>query len=83
MTYTAPGVYVEEDTRTPMPLAGVATGVPCFFGFTQQGPYLKPTRITSPTEFSAIFGPRVRRAGQATRRGKDRALRRGSQRSGS
>ena len=59
MVYTAPGVYVVEDDRTPMPLTGVPTGIPCFFGFTQQGPYLKPTRISSLTEFNAIFGPRV------------------------
>ena len=59
MVYTAPGVYVVEDDRTPMPLTGVPTGIPCFFGFTHQGPYLKPLRINSLTEFSAIFGPRI------------------------
>ncbi len=60
MVYTAPGVYVVEDDRTPMPLTGVPTGIPCFVGFTDQGPYLTPTRIGSLTEFNAVFGPRLR-----------------------
>ena len=57
--YRAPGVYVVEDQTTPMPLTGVPTGIPCFFGFTQQGPSFAPTRITSMNEFYAIFGRKV------------------------
>ncbi|QDU68939.1 phage tail sheath family protein [Engelhardtia mirabilis] len=57
-TLSAPGVYVFEDQSTPMPLSGVPTGVPCFFGFTHQGESLKPRRIKSLNEFYAVFGGR-------------------------
>lgn len=57
-TFRAPGVYVLEDQSTPMPLSGVPTGIPCFFGFTEKGRSLKPTRITSFNQFRAMFGGR-------------------------
>ncbi len=57
-TFRAPGVYVIEDQSTPMPLSGVPTGTPCFFGFTEQGESLKPRRIKSLNEFNSVFGGR-------------------------
>lgn len=55
MEYKTPGVYVEEVSTLPPSVAGVATAIPAFIGYTQQGP-TTPTRITSMLEYETIFG---------------------------
>jgi len=62
-TYKTPGVYIEEVSRLPPSVAGVATSVPAFIGFTEQAIDEKgndltnvPTRITSLLEYEQYFG---------------------------
>ena len=63
MAYNTPGVYVEEISALPPSVAGVATAIPAFIGYTQQATLytagdltLKPTRITSMVEYEKYFG---------------------------
>jgi phage tail sheath protein FI len=63
MAYNTPGVYVEEISALPPSVAGVATAIPAFIGYTQQAMLytagdltLKPTRITSMVEYEKYFG---------------------------
>jgi len=63
MAYNTPGVYVEEISALPPSVAGVATAIPAFIGYTQQATQntagdltLKPTRITSMVEYEKYFG---------------------------
>ena len=56
--YQHPGVYVEELRTFPPSVAGVATAIPAFIGYTQfatQG-FFKPLRITSLLEYEEFFG---------------------------
>ncbi|MES2626864.1 MAG: phage tail sheath C-terminal domain-containing protein [Pseudomonadota bacterium] len=62
-TYKTPGVFIEEVTRLPPSVTGVATAVPAFMGFTEQAVNEKgedltdvPTRITSLKEYELYFG---------------------------
>ena len=55
MEYKTPGVYVEEVSTLPPSVAGVATAIPAFLGYTQKGP-TAPTRISSMLEYESIFG---------------------------
>ncbi len=59
-SYKTPGVYVEEISTLPPSVAGVATAVPAFVGYTKIGPKegADPTikRISSLLEFISIFG---------------------------
>ena len=63
MEYRTPGVFVEEVTLLPPSVAGVATAIPAFVGYTEvtqdsSGDSLlnRPIRITSLLEFSELFG---------------------------
>src|SRR6478736_4714810 len=50
-----PGVYINEIDAFPPSIAQVATAVPAFVGFTENGPTV-PTRISSFMEFEQLFG---------------------------
>jgi phage tail sheath protein FI len=63
MAYKTPGVYVEEPQSLPPSVAGVATAVPAFIGYTQIAKesvdgdlILKPKRITSFVDYQTYFG---------------------------
>ncbi len=55
MTYSAPGVYVEEISTLPQSVAQVATSIPAFIGATERGNGTVK-RITSLLEFTETFG---------------------------
>lgn len=62
-SYSTPGVYIEEINTFPPSIAGVATAIPAFIGYTakatgKQGEELtkEPVRITSLIEYEALFG---------------------------
>lgn len=58
----APGVYVEEPSAFPTAVVGVQTAVPLFVGYTEfaglngRSAYGRPVAITSPADYSAVFG---------------------------
>ena len=60
--YKTPGVYVEEISTLPPSVAGVATAVPAFIGYTakasRNGKSLdgNPTHITSMLDYQMMFG---------------------------
>src|SRR5688500_4894489 len=55
--YLAPGVYVEEQDRGPIPIEGVSTSTAGFIGVTQRGPFQgRPKLVTSFAEFERQFG---------------------------
>lgn len=55
--YRTPGVYIEEAQTIPPSVAAVATAVPAFIGFTDDGTLQdQPTRITSLIEYEQLFG---------------------------
>jgi Bacteriophage tail sheath protein len=56
VAYKHPGVYVEEIPSEVRPIAGVSTSDTAFVGFFPRGPILKPTKVTSFTEFERRFG---------------------------
>ena len=63
MAYNTPGVYVEEISALPPSVAGVATAIPAFIGYTEMATMttdgdltLKPKRITSQVEYEKYFG---------------------------
>lgn len=63
MIKNTPGVYVEEIPALPPSVAGVATAIPAFIGYTEKATRktagdltLKPTRITSLAEYQIYFG---------------------------
>lgn len=53
--YLAPGVYIEEVDTGNKPIEGVATSTAGFLGITERGP-LKPTLVTSFSEYARLFG---------------------------
>jgi Bacteriophage tail sheath protein len=53
--YLAPGVYVEEVDTGNKPIEGVATSTAGFLGICERGP-LKPTLVTSFSEYTRLFG---------------------------
>jgi phage tail sheath protein FI len=59
-TYRTPGVYIEEVSTLPPSVAEVATAVPAFIGYAENGPVgaAPPAveRIASMLEFSTAFG---------------------------
>ena len=58
-SYYTPGVYVEEIPKFPPSVAGVATAIPAFIGYTEITPDedgIVPRRITSLLEYEALFG---------------------------
>ena len=58
-TYKTPGVYVEELSKLPPSVAGVATAIPAFIGITETCPEGKenvPVKIISLLDFESKFG---------------------------
>jgi phage tail sheath protein FI len=53
--YLAPGVYIEEIERGPLPIEGVPASVAAFLGETERGP-VTPRMVTSYKEFQQWFG---------------------------
>lgn len=56
VTYSTPGVYVEEIPTLAPSVASVATAVPIFIGYTEKGPLLKPIRIDTMLDYVNLFG---------------------------
>lgn len=57
---TTPGVYVNEISLFPPSVAQVATAIPAFIGYTEKDDTGGiPTRITSLSEYEALFGTAV------------------------
>lgn len=55
--YLSPGVYVEEISTGPRPIAGVATSIAGMVGATARGPESgKPRLVTSMLDFHRLFG---------------------------
>jgi len=54
--YKTPGVYVEEKSMLPPSVAGVATAVPAFIGYTEKPAKKSIQPITSLLEYQTIFG---------------------------
>lgn len=54
--YKTPGVYVEEKSMLPPSVAGVATAVPAFIGYTQKKAERSIQPISSLLEYETIFG---------------------------
>jgi phage tail sheath protein FI len=57
--YLAPGVYVEEVDTGNKPIEGVATSTVGFLGVAERGP-IRPTLVTSYSEYRRLFGGYVR-----------------------
>jgi uncharacterized protein len=55
-SYFSPGVYVEEVSTGPKPIAGVPTNVAAIVGKTERGPDLSPERLTSWNDYVTQFG---------------------------
>ncbi|MGZ4351979.1 MAG: phage tail sheath subtilisin-like domain-containing protein [Gaiellaceae bacterium] len=55
-TYLSPGVYVEEVSTGPKPIAGVPTNVAAILGKTEKGPLLEPKRLTDWNGYLSTFG---------------------------
>ncbi|WP_333873253.1 phage tail sheath family protein [Methylobacter sp.] len=56
VTYSTPGVYVEEISTLAPSVASVATAIPAFIGYTEKGPLLEPTRIDTMLDYVSLFG---------------------------
>ena len=56
MQQKTPGVYVEEVSKFPPSVAGVATAVPVFIGFTEIGERFTPVKVTSLLDYTEKFG---------------------------
>lgn len=54
--FATPGVYIKELNLLPPSVAEVSTAIPAFVGYTEKGPSLEPSRITSMLEYEEIFG---------------------------
>ena len=55
--YKTPGVYVKEISKFPPSVAGVATAIPAFIGFTEKTDYqLTAMRINSLLDYEKLFG---------------------------
>lgn len=58
--YKTPGVYVKEISKFPPSVAGVATAVPAFIGFSEKTPFAggtdQPVKVTSLLDFESKFG---------------------------
>jgi phage tail sheath protein FI len=55
-TYLSPGVYIEEVSTGPKPIAGVPTGAAAIVGKTERGPQLDPTRLSNWQGYLSTFG---------------------------
>jgi phage tail sheath protein FI len=56
ITYTTPGVYVEEISTLPRSVAEVSTAIPAFLGYSTKGDKFTPTRIETMMEYEQTFG---------------------------
>lgn len=56
MQQKTPGVYVEEVSKFPPSVAGVATAIPAFIGFTEKGERFVPVKVTSLLDYTTKFG---------------------------
>ncbi|MFN0195030.1 MAG: phage tail sheath family protein [Aestuariivirga sp.] len=60
LAYKTPGVYIEEISTLPPSVAGVATAIPAFIGYTKAGPAdtADPVvaRVSTMLEFETAFG---------------------------
>lgn len=64
MNYKTPGVFIEEISTLPASVAGVATAIPAFIGYTEKAEkngdltalHFEPTRISSLLDFREKFG---------------------------
>ena len=56
MQQKTPGVYVEEISKFPPSVAGVATAIPAFIGFTENGETFKPVKVSSLLDYTTKFG---------------------------
>lgn len=56
--YKTPGVYVEEISKFPPSVAGVATAIPVFIGFTEKNPNGEnvPVKVKSLVDYEEKFG---------------------------
>ncbi|MGZ8715483.1 MAG: phage tail sheath subtilisin-like domain-containing protein [Gaiellaceae bacterium] len=54
--YQSPGVYIEEVSKGPKPIAGAPTNVAAILGRADRGPVLEPKRLTSWNDYLALFG---------------------------
>src|SRR5215510_15888155 len=61
--YLSPGVYVEEVDTGNKPIEGVATSTVGFIGICERGP-VKPTLVTSFSEYKRMFGSYFRDGAQ-------------------
>ena len=62
MTYSSPGVYIEEVPSGPQPIAAASTSVVAVLGTTRKGPVLTPTRVTGWSDFVRVFGAATSRS---------------------
>lgn len=56
VTYSTPGVYVEEISTLAPSVASVATAIPVFIGYTEKGQILEPIRIDTFLDYVSVFG---------------------------
>lgn len=56
LDYKTPGVYVEEKSLLPPSVAGVATAIPAFIGYTEKKTKNPVQKVTSLLEFQNLFG---------------------------
>ena len=56
--YLAPGVFIEEIERGPVPIEGVATSTAAFLGETERGP-TRPWLVTSFNDYRRLLRHRV------------------------
>jgi uncharacterized protein len=54
--FTYPGVYIEEITSGQHTIAGVATSIAAFVGWTNRGVVGTPTMVESWSEYQTLFG---------------------------
>lgn len=54
--YYAPGVYIEEISAGPRPIAASPTNIAAFIGQTERGPLLTPKRLTGWNDYLETFG---------------------------
>ncbi len=54
--YRSPGVYIEEVSTGPKPIAGAPTNVGAFVGRARRGPMLTPIRLSSWNDYLDTFG---------------------------
>src|SRR6185369_200560 len=51
-----PGVYIEETSRGPRPIEGVATSITAFLGRALRGPTAAPGAVKSLSDFERLYG---------------------------